>query len=52
VNDKAEFYIVEQGNEDSKIRTLFAGNDTPKTGHYVKHYAKKRKSKGNRKGKK
>ena len=48
VNDKAEFYVVEQGNEDGKIRTLFAGNRAPGTSHHVKRYAKKR----NRKGKK
>ena len=36
VNDRAEFYVVEQGNEESKIRTLFAGNDTPKTSHHPK----------------
>lgn len=52
VNDKAEFYRVEQGIEDGKIRTLFAGNDTTKTSHHAKYYAKKRKSKGDRKGKK
>jgi type III restriction enzyme len=52
VNDRAEFYVVEQGNEVTKVRTLFAGNGTPETSHHVKHYAKKRKSKRHRKGKK
>jgi type III restriction enzyme len=45
VNDRAEFYVVEQGNEESKIRTLFVGKDKPKTTSHDKQHAKKRKTK-------